>query len=276
MKLNKFKVGIIIFLIVLLLTIAVFGRFIYTSIREAYFLSRQFYFTSDILRPNGTIYRYSNWGGIDVYPIEFDLYSYNNELSRLDYDLEYTVTCESLTPEKATCSLFTEDGGTTANGVIYATTNTSRITVLVKPVTQVAKGDTVRIRVTASTQEPYQKEISCTFALYVELNGENSYVIEDAVNNEYALLKFVNGNDTAAQITIEFDPRKLRLDLNDEIYLNRVSEETTTINGNEYVNKVVFNFEAESAKNVKFYKVDKSQDYSYPGVNDNSPIQITL
>ena len=37
-KLNKFKIGILIILIIVALTITVFGRYIYNSIREAYFV----------------------------------------------------------------------------------------------------------------------------------------------------------------------------------------------------------------------------------------------
>ena len=68
-----------------------------------------------------------------------------------------------------------------------------------------------------------------------------------------------------------------KLDVNDKIYTdtaNRVEVGTTTISGNTYINKIVFNIEAESAKNVKFYKVDKSEDYSYPGVGATSVITV--
>lgn len=99
-KLNKFKVSIIIVLIVLTITIAVFGRYIYNTIRETYFLAEQFYFSSNILSVNGSNYTYNNWGGKDVYKIEFELYSYTNELTRLDYDLGYTVNCSTSDTDK--------------------------------------------------------------------------------------------------------------------------------------------------------------------------------
>lgn len=67
----------------------------------------------------------------------------------------------------------------------------------------------------------------------------------------------------------------MRLDLNDEIYVNKISAETTTINGNEYVNKIVFNLDKESAKNIKFYKVDMSRDYTYPSGDTTSAINIS-
>lgn len=94
-KLNKVKVGICIFLIVLTIAISVFGRYIYNNIREAYFTSKQFYFTSDLLTLDNATYQYENWGGIDAYEINLDLYSYANTLLRLDYDLNYSISCET-------------------------------------------------------------------------------------------------------------------------------------------------------------------------------------
>ena len=99
-KFNKLKVIILVILIVLAFTISVFGRYIYNSVREAYFLAEQFYFTSDILTVNGSNYTYTNWGGASVYKIEFELQSYTNELAKLDYDLGYTVTCSTSDTDK--------------------------------------------------------------------------------------------------------------------------------------------------------------------------------
>lgn len=275
-KLNKLKVGISIFLIVLLLTLAVFGRFIYNSAREAYFTSKQFFFSSDILTVNGANYQYDNWGGVDIYEIEFDLYSYNNQFSRVDYDLEYTVTCESLS-SKIACSINSVDGGTSTTGIIYAEmngtpNNRSRVTILVTPLSQLNEDEEVKLRVTAKTEEPYEKEISCEYTLKIRRESEATYSIEDVANRDYALLKLVNGNDTSAQVTLTFDPTKVRLDLNDAIYQDYESIET---DGNGYVKKIVFTMLEESSKNVKFYKVEKAQNYSYSGTSGTSVIQVT-
>lgn len=94
-KLNKVKVGITIFLIVLLINITVFGRYFYNNIREAYFRSKQFYFTSNLLTLGGQTYTYENWGGLDTYEINVALYSYENKIMKLDYDLQYSISCEA-------------------------------------------------------------------------------------------------------------------------------------------------------------------------------------
>lgn len=276
-KLNKLKVGIVVFIIVFVISIAVFGRYIYNSARDAYLSARQFYFSSDILTATGTGYQYDNWGGVDEYAIEFDLYSYNNKLSKLDYDLDYTVTCESLSTNKISCSIGTVDGGTSAEGTIYAAqNNTSRVTVWVKPIGEINKGETVKLKVTASTDEPYVKEISCVFSLYIKLEKQNTYSIEDVEGRDYALLKIVNGNDTGTPVTLQFNPNELILDMNDEIYQDYEEVDTTTISGKEYVSKIVFNLPRESAKNIKFYKVDKSKDYTYPRGGTTSAITVNI
>ena len=48
-RINKAKVAITIFIIVLLISMSVFGRYIYNNARDAYFTSKKFYFTSDLL-----------------------------------------------------------------------------------------------------------------------------------------------------------------------------------------------------------------------------------
>ena len=99
-KLNKLKVSIVIIIVVLMISISVFGRYIYNNIREAYFIAEQFYFSSDILTVNGSEYQYNNWGGSSVYEIEIELHSYINEITKLDYDLGYTVTCTTSDSDK--------------------------------------------------------------------------------------------------------------------------------------------------------------------------------
>ena len=101
-KLNKVKIVVAVFIIVMIIAGAVFGRYVYNGIREAYFTSKEFYFTSDLLTLDNATYQYENWGGVDAYDINFDLYSYANTLLRLDYDLNYSVSCETPDTDKVT------------------------------------------------------------------------------------------------------------------------------------------------------------------------------
>lgn len=137
--------------------------------------------------------------------------------------------------------------------------------------------ETVTIEVTASTSVPYQKTISCKFTLKPETQGTNTYSIEDVENREYAILKLTCPNDSTI-VTLEFDPNELRIDTNDEVYINRddTLTETTSIDGKSYVKKFVFELQAETTRYVKFYKVDKTQNYTYPGVQATSSIKVTI
>lgn len=101
-KLNKFKIATVIFILIIIVTLSVFGRYVYNGIREAYFTSRKFYFTSNLLTLNNPTYQYEDWGGVDTYNISFDLYSYANTLSRMEYDLDYSVSCETPDADKVT------------------------------------------------------------------------------------------------------------------------------------------------------------------------------
>ena len=280
-KINKVKVAISISIIIILLTfIFVFGRYIYNNSREAYFTSKQFFFTSDLLTLDNQTYTYENWGGIDVYEINVDLYSYANTLLRLDYDLNYEISCESLTPDKIKCTLNSADGPTSTNGTIYAKingkeNNVSKVVIYVTPLTQIDKGETVKLSIKASTNEPYKKEISCEVSLKVKQQTTNSYKIEDVPGRNYAVLEIVNAQDTGLQYTLTFDPKVLRIDTNDEVCVNRVSGTSTTVDGTQYLNKVVFNMDKESAKNIKFYKVDMTKDYSYPSGDTTPAVKIS-
>ena len=280
-KINKVKVAITIFIVVLLIAISVFGRYIYNNAREAYFTSKKFYFTSDLLTLDNQKYTYEDWGGIDTYETSVDLYSYANKFLRLDYDLNYEISCESLSPDKIKCAFNSEDGPTSTTGVIYAKTadgredNVSKVGIYVVPLTQINKGETVTFSLKASTKEPYKKEISCEISLKVKELTTNTYKIEDVPGRNYAVLEIVNAKDTALQYTLTFDPKVIRIDTNDEICVNKISGTSTTVNGVQYLNKIVFNMNGETAKHIKFYKVDMSKDYTYPSGEANSVVNVS-
>lgn len=108
------------------------------------------------------------------------------------------------------------------------------------------------------------------------LQGDNEYTVEDAPNNEYAILKLTCPSNEA-KVTVELDPTKVRIDANDEVYVERDNTKTeySTIDTKNYVKKFVFTMPAETTKYVKFYKVDKTQNYSYSVLGTNCPIKVT-
>ena len=83
----------------------------------------------------------------------------------------------------------------------------------------------------------------------------------------------VNTHDTAGNVSLQFDPNVVRIDLDDEAYINRV-EGSENVNSNGFVEKFVFTMSKESAKKIKFYKVDMSKDYTYPSGDTNCIITV--
>lgn len=113
-------------------------------------------------------------------------------------------------------------------------------------------------------------------------------------------------------VSIKFDPKVINLDLTNPIYLKvlknnpenistinlrRVLKEFNTYQENDlidentynnlsfsdkqniseqyaYVNGIIFDIDAISSDDIKFYKKDKLQNYTYPIINENSIIEV--
>lgn len=170
------------------------------------------------------------------------------------------------------------DGPTTTTGVIYAKTgnvenNISKVTIVVTPKNPIEENETIRIKIKASTEEPYKKEISCEVELRVRQTAVNSYSIEDVTNRNYMILQLVNAQNSGTPVTLEFDSNVVRIDLSDEAYVNR-TEGSEITDSKGYVKEFKFNMLKESTKYIKFYKVDISKDYTYPLGSTDSIIKV--
>lgn len=261
-KINKIKVSIVVIIVVLLLLhITGFGRFLYNNAKDRYLTSRNFYFTSNLLDTDNPSYHYHNWSGADTYKLDFELYSFQNELLRIDYDLEYTVTCTT-TSNKITCAIASTEGGNTDEGIIYKASNNEEVVSIYLTPTDDADfslGETITVSVTAYTTEPYAKTISADFIFEITAQGAD-YQIEDKENQTYALVKLKNTLAIDSNVTLRFNPSVVRLDMNDEVYLNNINYKIDEESG--YVKEITFLMPKESSKNIKFYKIDKTQDYT--------------
>lgn len=266
-KLNKKKIIICIILIITLMTLPTFGRYIYNNARDLYLKAQNFSFSSNLLTTMGKTYRYANWSGVDDYELDLQLYSYENELSLFTYEgdgLVYNLTCTVEDETKATAHIGTISGDATATDYIPNLTNVKDVKIYLKPTEALAVGDTVKVTVTASTEEPYEKTITATFN--IKVTGQNvTYSIEDQVTSIYATLKLVNTKSETNKITLSYDPRLVLIDVTHEYYQNRISQTSTIIDGVEYVNSVTFNMEPADVKNIRFYKRSIEANYTYPG-----------
>lgn len=144
---------------------------------------------------------------------------------------------------------------------------------MVTPKSPIQKDETITVKIKASTQEPYKKEISCEVTLRVKQVTVNSYKIEDVANRNYAMLELTNAQNSGMPVTLEFDPDVVRIDTNSEAYFNRVEGSEVT-NSKGYVKKFTFTIDKEAVKNIKFYKIDMSKDYTYPSGDANSVITV--
>ena len=302
-KLPKRKIILGSLLLILFIIGASLGRYVYKGIRDFYLQTKKFYFNSDKMTEQGTIYRIENWSGVGSYSVTFNMNSSaNNNLSSDDdisYDIEYECSSE------VTCSI--ENNKT--SGTISASTNTDTFTiVLTVPTNTVLEtGDRVTIEVEATSTSPYRKSLSATFTLVVGHYGL-SYEIEDSVGSPYLNIRITNTLDyytvnenitghnagtqlsieeyqnlsnadkakcSSAIITLDYNPRNILLDMTSEAYLNSTYSETEVINNYNYVNLFSFKIDALSSKTIKFYKIDTTRNYTYPIINQNSIINVS-
>ena len=288
-------------LVILLILLPLFligtstGRYLYANVRDFYLASKNFYFNSDKLDDPIARFQIDNWSAVDDYPIIFNMNSYANNKKFAKTDITYTVQYR--------CSTNLSCQSSANSGTIPANTHTSSFTVTLTPVGTFHDGDEAWLEVTASSTAPYEKTISGRFVLkvgkmgiyyeivdkvnqpYFDLNITNTldyYVVKTAFGN-YAVGTKIDINTylglsstdqakcASATIDLSFNPNVVLLDITNENYLKNIGTTTTTINSYDYINGFTFKVDALSSAVVRFYKVDTTQNYTYP-FNNNSPI----
>lgn len=300
--LKNLKVIFIIFIIIAILIsiISVLARYIKNNISNFFFESKEFYFYSDKLTLDGAIYQIDNWSGVDDYNITINMNSMKNNLKKTSYDIGYKVSYNA--SEKVICQL------SKTEGIISSQTNTDSFNLNITPNAIFKNGDSITVEIIAISTGEYEKELKATFKLVV--GQENvTYEIEDKVNNPYLELNITNTksyylvreafgghaigerisiNDYlnlseedknkcySAEVTITFNPNEILIDSTDKNYLKSKSLGYLNLNGYNYVNKIVIEIEALSSENIRFYKKDKTKDYTYPIINSNPIVNINI
>ena len=299
----KNRVFLVCLLLILFLIGSSFGRYVYKGLRDFYLQTKRFYFNSDKLTENGAVFRIENWSGVGTYPITFNMNSFDNTKlvsdDNISYDIQYSCS------QSITCSLV--DSTTTRQ--IPASTNTDSFQIIMSVPTNTVfnRGDTVTLNVTATSTSPYAKELSGSFTLVVGHYGL-SHEIEDSANSPYLNVRITNtldyytvnqnitGHNAGNQISIEeylnlsqadkekcsssiitltYNPRVVLLDMTSEAYQEAVAMQTEVINGYNYVNSISFKIDALSSKMIKFYKLDTTQNYTFPIINNSSIIGVS-
>lgn len=294
------RIILIVMLIIALFPVGVtFSKYIYDKIKYYILEANHFYFNSDKLEDKGITYNINNWGGVDSFNIQFELNNHKNNLLTSDSDIAYdvSVVCDN----DVQCSISND------SGIIYKDEKTVSYDVIVNPLRVFDTGESVNVKIEATSSSPYVKTLSGDFVITVGKKGVSYEIVDEPfqpyfmfnitnVIDKYTVIKEFDNykvgdvisistyrdlsdsnkkNCVSAIITLEFDPNKVVIDTTSNIINN--SEITNTfVNGVSYVSRIKFNVEATSSTSIRFYKKDKGIDYTYPYVNDTSIISFDV
>ena len=303
-KLDKQRLFLLYVLIFLLILGSItFARYAYQGLKAYFFQTKKFYFNCDKLSESGSNIEMTNWSGVGQYSITFNMNSYANNLLFSDDNIEYDISYEC--SDNVTCSVVDDK----MNGTIPNNRHTDSFTIIITVPTDTVlhDQDRVELRVETTSTSPYIKKLKGTFALVVGYYGL-SYEIDDSKNSPYLTTRITNtldyyvvreafdgylvnhqidiptylslSNENKAKcassiITLTFDPTKVLLDMTSQNYQDAVNTTTTTIGGHQYITSISFKIDAMSSEQVKFYKVDTTQNYTYPNIHNNSIIGVS-
>ena len=279
--------------------VIIFGKYVTNSIKNFFLRSKEFYFYSDKLTEKNSTFQVENWSGVDDYVVTVNMNSRKNNIQVATYDIGYDIKYKC--SENAICQLSKE------SGTIKKETNTDFFNLTITPNKQLQTGDKVTVEIEATPTTGYKKTIKGKFTLvvgqenltyqitdskenpYMELRITNtiSYYIVDQAFDNYSVNQKIDIDDYlslsdeqknkchSAIIKVEFNPQEILLDNTSESYQKAINMETTEINGKTYIKSITLAIEAISSEDIRFYKVDVSQNYTYPNSNNKSVVTVT-
>lgn len=299
-KYKKKQILILSLILICIISFAViFGRYVTNNIKDFFLRSKEFYFYSDKLTENLSVFQIDNWTGVDDYIITVNMNSRKNNIEVASYDIEYDIKYTST--DNVNCQI------SKTHGVISGTTNTDFFNLTITPNTQLNTGDRVVIEIEATSTTNYVKTLKGRFTLVVG-KEKLSYEITDKEQSPYMELSITNtlsyyivneafdgytvgqkiDSDTyisltedqkakcySSIVTINFDPEEILLDITNENYQKATNIKTTTIDGKTYINSLTLSIDAISSVDLRFYKVDYSKNYTYPNSSNSSVVTIT-
>lgn len=298
-KRKLIKIIIIFALIAVLVPVNItLSRYVANFVKNYLFETNKFFFNSDKLEENGITYSINNWNGIEDFDIQFSLNNYKNNILKSESDIEYTISVSC--PNDVLFDI------NASSGVLYTTEDKDDFTITITPTRAFDDGESISVSVTANATSPYTKTLSATFVITVGKRGisyeisdeENrpylnfiitnaleeytvrtafdSYSVGDPISiSDYLALSDTNkANCASAIITLTFDPTEVVADTTSNI-VNNATKTYTQVNGISYVSSLTFNMDASSGLEIRFYKIDETEDYSYPTVQTTSIINFT-
>lgn len=302
-KWQKFKIKQLFIVVVIFCCIfsfvVTFGKYISNNVYDFFLKSKEFYFNSDKLSEDTAVFEIDNWSGVDDYVITVNMNSIENNLKSASYDIGYDISykCSS----NAICQL------SKTSGIINASSNSDSFNLTITPNTQLNDGDKVEVEIETKSTAKYKKTLKGKFTFVV--GKENlTYQIVDSNQSPYMELAFTNtltyytvkepfsnysvgeniDSDTyltlsdsdkakcySAIVSIEFDPKDILLDMTDEVYLKSSDRKNQNINGKNYISGFTIEIAPCSSTNIRFYKSNVSEDYSYPNKDNKSIVKVT-
>lgn len=290
----------LVLFVLLILIISVYARYVTNSINNFFVRSKEFYFNSDKLKEETAVYQVDNWSGIDDYTIVVNMNSRKNNLEKASYNIGYNVTY-NCTSHNAICQL------DKSSGTIPSSTNSDTFNLVITPNQQLEIGDKVEVEIEANSTAEYQKTLRGKFTLVVG-KEKLSYEITDQPQSPYFQLRLTNtltyytvnqafNNYTVGQkidsdtyiglsdtnkekcsssiVTLSFNPQVVLIDSTSEILDHAQNIHRRNINGKNYIDSVTLKIDAISSQDIRFYKLNISNDYTYPSGNNQSIIEIT-
>ena len=287
---------LILLFIVLVLPVGItFSRYVTQIIKNYIMEANNFFFNSDKLVDGGITYGVNNWGGVGNIEFQIQLNNHKNNILTSDADIDYTLTTTCDT-SSVTCTLSSN------SGTIYKDEKTDNILFTVTPRRPFNDNESVTVSVSATSSSPYVKTLSATFVVTVGKRGI-SYEITDSASSPYLIFKITNAQDTykvitaygghpageilttseylalsesdkancaSALVTLSFNPANVILDTTSDIMKN-ATYSTTTYNGIAYISSITFKVDVMTSMDIRFYKRDSSQNYTYP-ITTQTPI----
>ena len=298
---NRKKLTIIIVTILVLILLfpigITFSRYVIRTVKNYILEANNFFFNSDKLVEGGTSYGINNWGGVGNIDIQFQLNNHKNNILTSDTDISYTLTtsCDS----SVVCNLSSN------SGTIYKAEKTDNLTLTIVPQRAFDDNESFQATVIASSTSPYVKTLSATFTVTVGKRGI-TYEITDKATSPYFMFSITNALDTykvvtafgnysvgdpltsneylaltqqkqncaSVVVTLTFDPSIIVLDTTSDI-LKKSTTTTSSYQGVQYINSITFGVEALDSEEIRFYKRDSSNNYTYPIVNNSSIVTFT-
>lgn len=298
---RKLSIVILISLSLLLLFGLTYAKYVYRIVDNYILETKGFYFNSSVMSINNKNHSINNWDGVNSYTLMIDVSSKKNDFKYTTADVNYDIKVEC--PNTVNCMLSKE------SGIIYEDKKTDSFQLTVLPNRTFAEGEEVSVKVVATSNSPYTKELSATYHIGVE-KSNFTYSIEDSTNSKYLVLNVTNSiayyeveeafdsyavgdiisfddysnlSDSnkekcfSAKVTLTFPVDILALDMTAKSYLHMIpnTEVDTTLSDNyKYVKSYTFKLDATATEKILFYKDDIKKDYTYPIVNDSSIITV--